>query len=83
MGGRQPSVVQQVVRRLVRVVNVGRVIQVFIGKALVRVVQVVRQVVKVVRVVFLWWVPLPSLPCHQDPTLCHLQPFQFQGQLEP
>ena len=42
VGGQQPSVVQ----RVVRVVHVGRVIQVFIVEALVRVVQVVRQVVK-------------------------------------
>ena len=49
VGGQQPSVVQKVnqaVRHVVRVVQVGRVIQVFIVKALVRVVQVVRQVVK-------------------------------------
>ena len=46
VGGQQPSVVQQVDQRVVRVVHVGRVIQVFIVEALVRVVQVVRQVVK-------------------------------------
>ena len=49
VGGQQPSVVQKVnqaVRHVVRVVQVGRVIQVFIVEALVRVVQVVRQVVK-------------------------------------